>query len=85
MPIRDFQGKSKIKKLIFLAFVKEKGLIKIEKISTLQDTRIGFDGFHWLKNISDIVKEPLVLAIGGVPFTLQSVVQDELENLKYVF
>jgi hypothetical protein len=52
-------------------------------ISVLKDAAIGIDAHHYIqKALSLPVKEPLVAALGGFPFSLKSSIQQDVRELR---
>ncbi|RUS15589.1 hypothetical protein BC938DRAFT_476875, partial [Jimgerdemannia flammicorona] len=49
----------------------------------LTDTRLGIEGNHWLRKLlQNHVKEPAVVAMGGIPLGLRAAIERELDLLK---
>ncbi|KAI8071295.1 PIN domain-like protein [Gongronella butleri] len=69
MPIRHFE-----------IFTGERRLIETVAVTQLKGTRLGVDGNYWLRKL--LTKEPSLTAMGGVPLTLRSAVEKELEAFK---
>eukprot|EP01137_Pigoraptor_chileana_P023285 Opistho-2@89323 len=63
------------------AFLKERNLVRKDPLSVLKDTRIGIDGFHWLRT-RVFPTEAFSPALGAVPFTLRSRIKKELTKLR---
>lgn len=57
-----------------------------EPIQNLSGLSIGIDATTYLKTFTetDKAKEPLVGAIGGLPFTVAATIREQLERLKQV-
>ncbi|RUS17673.1 temperature dependent protein affecting M2 dsRNA replication-domain-containing protein [Endogone sp. FLAS-F59071] len=71
MPVRHFDF-----------FTVERRLVQTASISLLKDTRLGIEGNHWLRKILKQLKEPAVVAMGGLPLGLRAAVERELDLLK---
>ncbi|RUO95864.1 hypothetical protein BC936DRAFT_143058 [Jimgerdemannia flammicorona] len=72
MPVRHFDF-----------FTAERRLVHTNPISLLKDTRLGIEGNHWLRKLlQNHVKEPAVVAMGGIPLGLRAAIERELDLLK---
>ncbi|KAL1919389.1 uncharacterized protein VTP21DRAFT_2082 [Calcarisporiella thermophila] len=69
MPIRHFD-----------IFIAERRLVQTSSINQLRDTRVGIEGSHWLRRLlQTTVKEPAVVAMGGIPLGLRAAIERELD------
>eukprot|EP00126_Sphaerothecum_destruens_P002021 Sdes_comp15468_c0_seq1m4372 len=69
MPVRGFED-----------CLKELNLIRTENLSTLKGTKVGIDGYPFIRKI--FPKEPFTVALGGIPPTLTHCIQKELAKFK---
>ncbi|KAL7271158.1 hypothetical protein RUND412_006108 [Rhizina undulata] len=73
MPVRNFD-----------AWTAAHGKSQSLQLAALKDSTIGIEASHYLNKLlsSSPTKEPLVLALGGFPFSLRSAVENDLQELK---
>lgn len=58
-------------------------LVQTFPLSTLKDAAIGIDAHYYLDQLLNrIAREPLLNALGGFPFTLKSIIEKALADLK---
>jgi hypothetical protein len=65
-----------------LDYLESRGLYRQSPIQDLQGTRVGVDAINWLRSLP--LREPLHVAIGGVPTTLVPIIDSELAFFRFV-
>eukprot|EP00906_Rhabdomonas_costata_P015385 RCo022130 len=63
-------------------FFKQRGLFHRGELGELKGTSLAVDGHLWLKNLQYHFKEPWHMAMGGIPLSLHSVVDKDLEKFR---
>lgn len=69
--------------LAFREWAKQEGLVQTVPIEQFNDAVIGYDAEDFVNILlSTEGREPLLPALGGLPFTLKTHIDRELENIK---
>ncbi|KAF8249944.1 hypothetical protein K440DRAFT_191693 [Wilcoxina mikolae CBS 423.85] len=65
----------------FDAWSQANGRAQLLPLSVLKDSAIGIDAHHYLqKALTSQLKEPLVSALGGFPFSLKTTIQQDVRE-----
>eukprot|EP00931_Biecheleriopsis_adriatica_P028045 TRINITY_DN16776_c0_g2_i1.p1 TRINITY_DN16776_c0_g2~~TRINITY_DN16776_c0_g2_i1.p1 ORF type:complete len:743 (+),score=127.44 TRINITY_DN16776_c0_g2_i1:66-2294(+) len=59
----------------------EEGLVQVKQLEALRGCKLGIHAIHWFRNIQGL-KDPLAIALGGVPPNMFGIVDKELELFK---
>lgn len=68
----------------FKQWAESEGFIQTDLLESFKDTRIGFDAEVFINNLlsNTNTREPLLPALGGLPFALTQHIDAELEQLR---
>lgn len=71
-------------KSLRLVYANERQLNTIDMVDKLRDLRIGVDAGYWIRRIlTQIPREPCVVAMSGLPLGFEREVEKELRYFKY--
>ncbi|KAJ1965402.1 hypothetical protein GGI12_000794 [Dipsacomyces acuminosporus] len=62
----------------FNRYIKELKLIQETRLNALADTRLGIEGYNWLKQVLDSLRTGEPVAMGGYPLALEAEIAKEL-------